>query len=598
MAISIDDILKQPVEAAKHDLHDAARGATVTHLTDALSSAPEKERRALRKLTAKLQRSIKLSNTDQAPKGALLALSILAENPESAIANHVMGVAMERMGRLSLALDFFERSWKLNPNNPDIYQSMAMAAWKLDMLPTAEKFLRIYCQRAPGDPNGIVNLGGVLRDQGRFDDAVEVIRTGVYGNPEHADLWNALGTVLLESGDPVQAVTFYSEALRLQPDFARAWNNIAFAYELTGEVEQAIEAFDKALAKPDHRRDEMSMRHGYSLALLALGRLKDGWDQYQVRLDPDYPDATLFTFDEKRWDGEDIEQIRGKRLLVVGEQGLGDEVMFLNAMPDLIEAVGPEGEVRIACEKRLVPLIQRSFPDLVVAPHASASLEGRDWRVAPQAIKDKPKLDFWTPIGNPLRAFRQSVEDFPDRKAVLTADPAEVAHWQDWLASLGPGVKTGLLWKSLKMTAKRSKYFSAFERWKPVLKTQGAVFVNMQYGDTDEDIAFAQREFGVTIHTPPDLDLKQDLDRIAALGQALDLTIGPMNASLNLACAVGGEGWIIAGQKRNWTLLGSDRSPWYPTSRVFSADGFANWTAIMGDVAAALDERVKEQKAA
>lgn len=598
MALTIDEILKQPVEEAKHDLHDAADAASEPKLAEAIARAPEAERRALRKLTAKMQRAIKLCDTDQAPKGAAIALSILSENPESAIANHVMGVAMERMGRLSLALDFFERAWKLNPDNPDIYQSMAMAAWRLDMLPAAERFLRIFAQRSPNDPNGIVNLGGVLRDQGRFADAIEVIRTGIYAMPNHADLWNAMGTVLLESGDPVQAVTFYSEALRLDPKFARAWNNIAFAHELCGEVEAAIEAFEKALHKPEHRRDEMSMRHGYSLALLAAGQLEQGWTQYQVRLDADYPDATLFTFNERRWNGDDVDAVRGKRILVVGEQGLGDEVMFLNALPDLIEAVGPEGEVRIACEKRLVPLIQRSFPDLVVAPHASAQLEGRDWRVAPQAIKDHPPLDYWTPVGNLLRAFRGTTDDFPGTVGLLKPDPAAVAHWQDWLASLGDGPKVGLLWKSLKMTAKRSKYFSAFERWKPVLTTPGAVFVNMQYGETAEDIAFAEREFGVTVHTPPDLDLKQDLDGVAALGKALDLTIGPMNASINLACAAGGEAWIIAGQSRNWTLLGTGECLWYPSARVFTADGFANWTAIMKDLAGALDERVMAKEAA
>lgn len=598
MALSIDDLLKQPAEAAKRDAHDAASGAINPKISDAIRHAPAKQRTALRKLTAKMQHAIKLCNEDQAPKGALIALDILQKNPDAAIANHIMGVAMEKMGRLSMALDFFERAWKLNPDNPDIYQSMAMAAWKLDMLPAAEKFLRIYCQRAPNDPGGLVNLGGVLRDQGRFDDAIEVVRTGIYGKPEHADLWNALGTILLESGDPVQAITFYSEALRLDPQFARAWNNIAFAHELCGQTEDSIAAFETALKNPGSRSDEMAMRHGYALSLLGAGRVEEGWEQYQVRLDPDYPDATLFTFDEKRWDGKDPEAIRGKRLLLVGEQGLGDEVMFLNTLPDVIEAVGPEGEVRLACEKRLVPLIQRSFPDIVVRPHASARLEGRDWRVAPEAIKGFPKLDYWTPVGNPLRCFRKTADAFPDRKAILTADPNEVKHWQDWLATLGPGPKVGLLWKSLKMTAKRTKYFSAFERWKPVLTTPGAVFINLQYGDTAEDIAFAEREFGVTIHTPPDLDLKQDLDRIAALGQALDLTIGPMNASLNLACAVGGEGWIIAGQHRNWTLLGSGRSPWYPTSRLFTSEGFANWTAIMADVASALAERVKAKKAA
>ncbi|WP_420433339.1 tetratricopeptide repeat protein [Hyphobacterium sp.] len=597
-ALKLDDLLAQPEEAAKRDLTDAAPFESGPDFKSAIDNASPAERRKLRKIADLLRRAVKLAHSGHGPQAARLAMKALDADPESALANHVMGVTLEELGRLSLALEFYQRSFEKDPKSPDIYQSLAMVAWKLDMLPAAEKFLRIFLQMIPGHPDGTINLAGVLRDQGRFDDAVDLLRATIYANPDHSDLWNALGTVLIESGDPVQAATFYQESLRLNPEFGRAWNNLAYAHDLVGDIQGSIEAFDKALDHAANKRDRTIMRHGRSLSYLGAGDLERGWAEYQVRLDEDYKDATLFQIDAPRWDGENPGELKGKTVVMVGEQGLGDEVMFMNAARDVLEAIGPDGELRIACEHRLRPLFQRTFPDLMIDAHASARLEGRDWRIAESVIAEHGKPDFWFPMGNACRAFRASLDAFPKEPGFLVADPERVAHWQNWLASLGPGLKAGLLWKSLKMTAKRQKYFSPFETWKPVLDLPGLVLVNLQYGETADELARAERDFGVTIHQPPGIDLKQDLDDVAALGKALDLAVGPMNATINLTCAVGGEAFVASNTRHGWSSLGTDHLPWYPSLSLFIGDEFRDWSTAIGKLARALEARIAQQKAA
>jgi len=596
--LKLEDLLAQPEEAAKHDLSDAARVDSGPDFKSAIERASPAERKKLRKMAEILQRAVKLAHSGHGAQAAKLAMRALDMDPESALANHVMGVALEELGRLSMALNFYERALNADPNSPDIYQSLAMTAWKLDMLPVAEKFLRIFLRMQPGNVDGTINLAGILRDQGRFDHAVELLRTRIYANPQHYDLWNALGTVLIEAGDPVQAATFYQESLRINPEFARAWNNLAYAHDLVGDSQSAIEAFDKALDAATSRKDQAIMRHGRSLSYLGAGDLERGWAEYAVRLDPDYKDATLFEISLPRWDGTDPAQLKDKTVVMVGEQGLGDEVMFMNTTKDVIEAIGPDGELRIACEKRLIPLFHRSFPDLMIEAHASASVEGRDWRVAESVIRNKPPADLWFPMGNAARAFRPSLERFPEDCGFLVADPEQIAHWQAELAKLGGGLKVGLLWKSLKMTAKRQKYFSAFETWKPVLEMPGITLVNLQYGDVDEDLARAEKDFGVKIHQPADVDLKMDLDGVAALGKALDVIVGPMNATANLTCAVGGEALIATPTAQGWSKLGSDGLPWYPTARLFHGTTFGDWDTPMKAIAAELAARVKQAKAA
>lgn len=596
--LKLDELLAQPAEVAKRDLGDAAKVESGPDFKRAIAEASPADRKKLRKMAEMLRRAVKLAHSGHGAKAAALAMKSLDMDPESAIANHVMGVALEELGRLSVALDFYERALQRDPNSPDIYQSLAMAAWKLDMLPVAEKFLRIYLKMVPGNPDGTINLAGIMRDQGKFDDALEILRTVIYVNPEHYDLWNALGTVLIESGDPVQAATFYQESLRLNPQFARAWNNLAYAYELLGNTKAALEAFDHALAVTESEKDKAIMRHGRALSYLADGDLERGWADYDVRLDPHYKDATLFEISLPIWDGADPSALRGKTVVMVGEQGLGDEVMFMNTARDVIDAIGPDGELRIACEKRLIPLFRRSFPNVLIEAHASARLEGRDWRVAESVIKDRPPADMWFPMGHASRAFRQSIDAFPKAPDYLTADPEAVAKWQAELARMGDGIKVGLLWKSLKMTAKRQKYFSAFETWRPVLETPGITFVNLQYGDVAEDIAYAEKTFGIKIHQPDGIDLKMDLDGVAALGKALDVVAGPMNATVNLTCAVGGEALVATPTSQGWSKLGSDGLPWYPTARLFHGKAFGDWDTPMQAIAAALRDYATRSAAA
>ncbi|WP_421787364.1 tetratricopeptide repeat protein [Hyphobacterium sp.] len=596
--LSLDDLLAQPEEAAKRDLADAAPIVSGPDFRKAIDNASPAARRKLRKLADMLRRAVKLAHSGHGPQAAKLAMKALDADPESALANHVMGVALEELGRLSLALEFYQRAYEKDTKSPDIYQSLAMVAWKLDMLPAAEKFLRVFLQMIPGHPDGTINLAGVLRDQGRFDDAIDLLRTTIYAHPDHFDLWNALGTVLIEAGDPVQAATFYQESLRLNPEFGRAWNNLAYAHDLVGDVEDSITAFTRAIEFAANPKDVAVMRHGRALSYLGLGDLDRGWAEYAIRLDPNYKDATLFQIDAPLWDGEDPGELRAKTVVMVGEQGLGDEIMFMNAARDVIDAVGPEGEIRIACEKRLIPLFRRSFPDLVIDAHASARLEGRDWRIADSLLKDRTPVDFWFPMGNASRAFRGSLDRFPDAASFLTADEATVAHWRDWLSSLGPGLKAGLLWKSLKMTARRQKYFSAFDNWRPVLETKGVTLVNLQYGDVEEDIARAEKDFGITIHQPPDIDLKNDLDGVAALGKAVDVVVGTMNATVNLACAVGGSALVATPTARGWSRLGSDGLPWYPTARLFHSETFGDWKTPVKAIADVLAEEAKAAKKA
>lgn len=548
------------------------------------------------KIAARLRRAMTLVDAGKAAEGARVVLKLLDTHPDHPVVNQAMGMALEHLGRLSKALEFYERSLQRDPSNAEIYKSLGLLASKLGLLPTAEKFMRLYLRMAPNAKGGAVQLAAILRDQSRFEDAIELLRQAIYAEPENADLWNALGTAVMESGDAAEAATFHAEALRLKPGYARAHHNLAHVLELTGDVESALTHFKAAIDNAQSESDLVVSRHGYSHTLLSAGRLAEGWDLYRWRLNMHYRFATNFLIPSPCWDGANPGELDGKTLVVIGEQGIGDEVLFASTFHDAQKAIGPDGELRIACEKRLIPLLQRSFPEATVERHYTIEREGRQHRHAPDLFKDG-KAAMWAPAGNLCRAFRSDPEDFPTEPGFLTADPVRVEAFRKQLAALGSGPKVGVLWKSLKMNAARSKHFAPFEMWKPILKTPGATFINLQYGEVDEELAEAEARFGVKIHQPQDIDLKDDLDGVAALGKACDLVLGPMNATTNLTASVGGLVWFIRPIAVSWTLLGRDEMLWYPQTRTFTGNRYRDWAGGMKKMAQAFDGFVKAQKA-
>ena len=484
-----------------------------------------------------LRKAVAALKTSDGAAGAQFAMQALAVDERSGLGWYLLAVARDMAGDLANALRAYETALKLLPDQAEIANDLGRLAFRLDMKAVAEKLFRHYIARYPNSYEAANNLACAIRDQGRFDEAIEVLRPALERRPRDPMLWNTLGTVRAEQGDPAGAQTFFDEALRLEPGFAKARYNRSNSRLALGDLDQALADCDTALSQTTAPDERAMMRMARSTIEIARGNIAQGWQDYEARLDPLFAAATHFLIDRPAWTpGTDL---AGKTLLLMGEQGLGDEVLFANIVPDLIERVGPDGRLIIAVEARLVPLFQRSFPTAQVGAHLTATLDNRTCRGAP--FVDMAAVDLWAPMASLLIDLRPDVASFPVAPGFLRPDPARVAHWRQVLQGAPDGLKTGLLWKSLKLDGARHRYFSPFDAWGPVLRTPGLSLINLQYGDCSAELA-AAAQAGISIWTPPEIDLKQDLDDVTALACALDLTIGFANATTNLAAAAGAPG--------------------------------------------------------
>lgn len=562
-----DSASKEALKRLRKELADArATQAALPHLNAALAAM----------------------GANQFERGMKACRKALKADPNNVFGHHLLAIAHEKMGDWAASIDSYEKALALKPDSPEIANDLGRLAFQMQMYPQAEALFRLHLAARPHAPESSNNLACVLREQMRYEEAIDILKPAIQGAPDRVILWNTLGTIMADLGETEQSAIFYTETLRLDPSHVKARYNRANALFTMGDTETAIADCRSAMLATESPKEKATMGLALSSMLLASGDLPQGWEAYEARLSPDFHDPIHFLINRPQW--TPFEDIDGKHLLLVGEQGLGDEVLFANVMDDVIDALGPGGRLSVAVDRRLVPLLQRSFPRAHFGVHNTFKRNIRNIRSVPW-ITDWADVDCWAPMGQPLRQFRLSLDAFPDRpQGFLKADPDRVAYWREQFAG-AQGPLVGLVWTSMIINSARKKYFSPFDRWGPILQTPGATFVNLQYGDRTEDIEMARREFGVEILQPQGIDLKMDLDDVAALSCAMDLVLGPANATSNLSAACGVPTWLIS-TPGAWTQLGTDRYPWYSQVRMFSSETFGDWDPVIADIARALGEFV------
>lgn len=548
------------------------------------SSNPQaKQRKALSQFKAGVQA---LAQKDYVTASTLIQRALELDT-RSPVAWRMLAVAFEKQGEFAKAFTAYEAAARLAPDDVAVVRDVGQLAHRLGKLELAEKLFERFLASRPGDEDVTNSLACVLRDQNRYDDAIALLRDVINAHPERPLLWNTLGTVLSDSGDAAGAMVFYDEALRLDPGFYKARQNRAYCLTVLGEPEKGIEEMEIASQGLADPQEISTIRLAKAFNQLLVADLVGGFEGYEARFDASADGAVRFTEFGKRWAPDD--DLRGRSLLIYGEQGLGDEVLFANVVNDALDAIGPDGRLFLAVERRLVTLFQRSFPRAVVLAYRSVRRFDTLFRSVDLGDAH-PTIDFWTPVASLFRRFRTTVASFPRDLGFLVPDPHRVAHWRQVLEESGPGPYVGVLWKSMNMGGSRQRHYSPLELWSPILEMPGVRFINLQYADAEEDLA-AARARGIDIWTPPGIDLKMDLDDLAALCAALDVVMGPSTATTNLAGAVGAR-VLLSASPGWWTGFGSDQAPCYPSARVFHARQFGEWEPVMRRMADALSEEL------
>ena len=232
---------------------------------------------------------------------------------------------------------------------------------------------------------------------------------------------------------------------------------------------------------------------------------------------------------------------------------------------------------------------QRDQPRLALDDAVRSGAEVVPQTQPPHLRTRQPGIDFQIPAASLARWLRPSLESFPQRRGYLVPDPARAARWRERIGALGPGLKVGICWRSMVNKWARSLDSTQLNQWGPILTAPGVHFVNLQYGQCDEELREAGRLFGARIHVWDDMDLKDDQDGLAALIPALDLVVSALTALVQMAGSVGAPVWVLSHLgAQGWWGLGTDHCPWHPSVRLFPRGATEPWEPVIATVASEL----------
>ncbi len=391
------------------------------------------------------------------------------------------------------------------------------------------------------------------REAGRIAEAEQLYRGHLTQAPGDAEALYELGVTMVQGA-----------RMKQPPVIAMAPALCDLATDLLklGAIERAIAIYRAVIALDG----QQAMAHtGLGMALLTLGRLAEGWPEYEWhrRL----PGRTPSHFAAPQWDGR---YRPGMRLLVHAEQGFGDTLQFVR-YASVLKRGG--AQVILGCAGALKRLL--------------APVEGVDSVIAHG--ERIPAHDFHMPLLSLPGLLKTELASIPGPVGYVSAPADDVEARGRQLASLA-APRVGLVWQgNLNNHILRGRSI-ALTRLLPVLQQRGISFVSLQADEGRmalSEIAPAHSPFDPFATEPA-----RDFVDTAAVMANLDLVISIDTAATHLAGAMDRPVWTLLTSDPDWRWLrGREDSPWYPTMRLFRQHQAGDWDEVLSRVAAALAER-------
>jgi hypothetical protein len=266
------------------------------------------------------------------------------------------------------------------------------------------------------------------------------------------------------------------------------------------------------------------------------------------------------------WDGS--ESLKGKRILLWCEQGIGDTLNWSSCLPHVTSQAN---HCILECQEKLVPLLERSFPNVEVKPE-NRSLD-----------KERDDFDFHLPMGSLYKHFLKQITKNPNPDAYLVPDPVRVNYWKGRLNSLGKGPYVGVAWKSSDMSPNRLPNYAPINEWEPILKIPEVTFINLQYKDFADDLAKVKDELGVTVHNFEDLDQFNNIDDVAALCTALDMVVTTKITVVYFSAGVGTLTKLANWKQSSWNNFLSN--PLSQSVNILERDTSEPWDNVFSLIA-------------
>jgi len=438
--------------------------------------------------------------------------------------------------------------------------------------------------------------------------AEEILNTLMLNDRSSALLLFQLGNVNMKKQYYPAAEVFFSKCLDLKPDFAEALMNLGYIYKEMQMVDKARETFKRALdliedpALNKTNEEKYTYWHNYAstftangtpsqalevinkaipliadsseknkdaywnraLAYLEMGDYERGFQDFEKGARVEETKNRNYTHEiTPFWDGTP-----GKTVVVYGEQGLGDELMFASILPDIMK----DCTVILDMHPRLVDMFRYTYPHIPV--FGTRKIPRLQWAKF-------YNVDAKVSIGTLGKFYRKKKEDFPGTP-YLKCRPELIEKYKVKLASLSDKPKIGISWKGGTSKTNQNDRKIKLKQFLPLLELDDQVdFISLQYHeDSPIHLENLKANFGKTIHHWQ--DVMDDYDETAGLVSNLDYIISAPQSVVHLAGALGVPTLQLCPKKAMWQMGPyGENMPWYSCVENVWQDDSCTWEPVI-----------------
>lgn len=474
-------------------------------------------------------------------------------NPRATDALVNLANVLHALKRDADALDCLDKALAISPGDLHALQNRGSALLALNRPQEALSSFAQILQRESRNGEALLNRGVALATLERHAEALVDFEAALRLAPGHPDILYNRGNALMQLDRHAEAIAAFDRVLAAVPAHARAWTNRGRALEALNRHEEAVASFGKAITL---QKDYADAHFNQALALLTLGDLRRGFEQYEWRWKRSGMSDARRGYGRPLWLGEF--PLGRKTILLHAEQGLGDTIQFVRYAPLLARA---GATVVLEVQPELKALLSRL--DGVASCHARG--------------ETLPAFDLHCPLGSLPLAFKTEPENIPADIPYLRADDSRVAKWRPAIEAL-PGKRVALTWAGHAKHANDRNRSIDLALLEPLLALDGISFISIQRELRENDAALLARQRNVT-HLGGEL---ADMADTAAVTALVDLVIAVDTSVAHLAGGLGRPVWVMLpfSPDWRWTLTG-EHSPWYPQARLLRQPAAGDWQSVI-----------------
>ena len=449
---------------------------------------------------------------DAAMQGYIGLLDTRYEDPDILIR---LGSCYMQKRQFGLALNLFMAAGGIDPEEPAVYQ----------------------------------NIGTCFRLMSNWDESMKAYRKGI-----------EIATKLLREKEGTK------DEINIRALLGQIYGNLAGLHVNNSTPKTALEIYQKGLnIDPDNPVLQFNQCFGH----LEQFQWKEGWPLYKLGFDVGIRHRRSYK-GVPEWDGSE-----GKRLIVWGEQGIGDEIMFASCMPDVMKI---SEKVIFDCHPRLAKTFHRSFG--IECHGTRKNAVNVNWLASSGANASVCVSDL-------AMYFRNDDEDFPGT-AYLKAPQVML-----------PGNKPciGISWKGGTVDTRSDVRSMDLHTLKPILELD-ADFYSLQYTEgAAKEVCEFEAASGIHIrHFPQYVECK-DYDLTMSTIKSMDLVISVCTSAVHAAGALGVPCWVLTPSRPAWRYgVQGRRMPWYNSVELFRQKQGNAWGFVVEEVKGRLEEFLSREK--